>query len=66
MTIEAEFSGKDKSCGFRNGHTYKLQMVNGHMIKRVGSSNDTAVPYESIRSFLKNWTNVKVLSLITK
>lgn len=57
MIVTATFIGKDGSLGYKNGATYRLQII-GNTIMR---GDDTGkCPYGSIAAFLKNWTGVMI------
>lgn len=59
--IQANFQGQDGSVGFRKNHTYDLTIKHqgGEMI--VVEHNDIRVEYQSVISFLDNWTKVIVV-----
>ena len=55
--IFAKFLGEDGSCGFKNGHTYRLYyftMDGKYYISRP-SLKATAIPYDTLTALRKNW-----------
>jgi hypothetical protein len=69
--IQATFTGEDKSLGYRKYCRYTLEidapaMIAADIIIRP-ITNDLVCypcPYSTIGSFLKNWTDIKVIKLI--
>ena len=57
IEIEATFIGKDGSCGFRNGETYKLWMFkkNRKIYISRRNMNAIAIPYDTEIGLKKNW-----------
>lgn len=60
MIIIATFIGTDFSLGYRTGKDYKLTISGkwGFSIERTDDGTGQCA-YESLKSFLKNWTNVR-------
>lgn len=59
--ISAKFIGKDKSLGYIKNKTYELRIYkNSNMIRRESDRAGLCV-YNSLSSFLENWTNVKTI-----
>ena len=58
MKIKAEFIGSS-SLGYKTGKEYEIEVNDrkGMSVKRC--DGDGLCYYESISSFLKNWTNIK-------
>ena len=56
IEITAVFIGKD-SCGFKNGETYKLWILqkNGKYYLSKRSESALAVPYDTMNGIRKNW-----------
>lgn len=59
MLISAVYTGKDGSLGYRTGQAYKLRIY-GNSIMR--EAQEGWCPYSNLQTFLRNWTNVRVLS----
>lgn len=61
MIIEATFTGKN-SLGYEAGKEYKLKVADfgGITIRRIDDTGKC--PYQSISAFLRNWSNIKVVS----
>lgn len=61
MIIEATFTGKN-SLGYETGKEYKLKVADfgGMTIRRIDDTGKC--PYQSISAFLRNWSNIKVIS----
>ncbi len=57
IEITAVFIGKDGSCGFRNGETYKLWLfqIDGRYYLSKRNMNSIAIPYDTMAGLKKNW-----------
>ena len=55
--IFATFLGKDGSCGFKNGQTYRLYYFTKDGKYYIGRPylNATAIPYDTLTALRKNW-----------
>jgi hypothetical protein len=58
MKISAKFIGLNGSLGYKTGQTYELYVA-GKYIKRLDNSG--ACLYDSISSFLINWTDITII-----
>lgn len=67
MRIKATFIGAD-SLGYEHGKTYTLELVEHDLLERVLGGTKLHVvrvdgtgkcPYTNIKTFLKNWTDIK-------
>lgn len=56
--FKARFIGEDGSLGYKNGEIYNLQMI-GMIIQRTDGKGTCT--YESLSSFLKNWTDIQTI-----
>ncbi len=54
MKIKAKFIGKD-SIGYKQGQVYELEVDRKWIMRE---SSEGLCPYESIESFLNNWTDI--------
>lgn len=65
LLVNARFIGEDKSRGFSNGYSYKLRLIrlrgNSFLALSVGAEDGLYCEYESVFSFLSNWTEVIVV-----
>lgn len=67
MIIEATFTGKN-SLGYENGKKYILKVADsgGMTIRRLEDASVMPVyqhiRYQSVLTFLRNWSNIKVVS----
>ena len=59
MEIKAKFIGTN-SLGYENGKTYHLKIF-GASIQRIDGTGNCI--YHSLKSFLSNWENIKVVKL---
>jgi hypothetical protein len=61
MIIEAKFIGKN-SLGYETNEKYKLKVSDfgGMSIRRLDDSGKC--PYESLSAFLRNWTDIHIIS----
>lgn len=62
ITIKATFTGTN-SLGYEQGKEYDLLINENHgiSVKRVDGTGKC--PYTSLFAFLKNWNNIRVLSI---
>lgn len=61
MIITAKFTGQDdNSLGLKQGETYKLSWVYNGFIMVDNKLKEHK--YDSVGSFLKNWTEIQVIS----
>lgn len=62
MFIIATYTGQNRD-GYIHGSTYKLR-ITGSMIQRTSGDIGEAgeISYQSLRSFLANWSQIHVLS----
>ena len=61
MVIEAKFTGGN-SLGYETGKVYTLKVDDYRSMTISRMDNTGKCPYQSLSSFLKNWTNIKVIS----
>ena len=61
MIIEAKFTGKN-SLDYETGKEYKLKVADfgGMTIRRF--DNTGKCPYLSVSAFLRNWTDIRIVS----
>lgn len=57
MKVTATFVGSNLSMGFIKGQTYTLD-VRGNTIY----TGTKSCPYNSLEAFLRNWTDIEVVS----
>lgn len=57
LIVMATFIGTP-TLGYQKGHVYKL-IVEGNSVMRLDHTG--FCPYRSLRAFLRNWTNVRVI-----
>jgi len=63
--LTATFTGADGSLGYKNGQEYNIDLFKGLLngtpttFLRVLDQEMEMVAYDSIISFLSNWTNIK-------
>lgn len=64
MKITATFKGKDGSLGYEHGKTYEDLVVihypNINTQVQRGEDATSMASYQSVYSFLSNWTDIKV------
>lgn len=59
--VSATFIGQDGSMGYKNNHTYNLVVLKTAPIVVCREENNSGeCVYQSLSSFLKNWTNIIV------
>lgn len=69
LEINATFIGRDGSCGYTNGRKYKLEImkIEGQNEEkviipkiRIECSEALSCEYQSLKSFLNNWTLIEL------
>ena len=63
--LTATFTGADGSLGYKNGQEYNIDLFKGLLngtpttFLKVSDQEMEMIAYDSIISFLSNWTNIK-------
>lgn len=61
MKFKAKFTGTD-SLGYKHGNNYDLKILNKKGISIVRLDGSGGCVYESLSSFLTNWTDIIVIN----